>query len=89
MLLPTNFLKNIEVKFWTIYCTRTFILLISNISLKFFSNEFAKADRKTMVWKKDESLPLGGDVMSPGDVIKLNTYYKCSNFPTLKPSPGN
>lgn len=49
------------------------------------SDEFAKANQKTMVWKDDESLSLGGDVMSTNDVIKLNTYYQCSNFPTLSP----
>ena len=38
-----------------------------------------------MVWKEDENMKLGGDVMSDLDILKLNTYYKCPNHPTLKP----
>lgn len=38
-----------------------------------------------MVWRANESLPLGGTKMSEIDKLQLNTFYGCKKYPTLPP----
>ncbi|XP_057300783.1 astacin-like [Hydractinia symbiolongicarpus] len=46
---------------------------------------FSKNGKKTMVWRANESLPLGGKKMSKIDKLQLNTFYGCKKYPTLPP----
>lgn len=56
-----------------------------NIYFGRFSTASSKNGKKTMVWKEDESLELGGNEMSVIDKMQLNTYYKCKGYPNLTP----